>query len=255
MIPYYDDGTARIYLGDAIEVASQLPDDSIDAVITDPPYNVSERDARANTTVGRVRRRDGTYREVVKDFGEWDHGWDPNPFLAEARRVLAPSGSLVAFTSEYLLGDYLTSGLDHRCLIYWRKPNPAPAFRQRYVQAVEQIVWQTNGGRFAFNEGGYCPNVIDGIPTVTGFSTVNNGEPRLHPNQKPVALMALLVARHSHPSHSVLDPYMGSGSTLVAAKRLGRPCIGIEQDEAHCEAAARRLAQGVLDFTAETGST
>lgn len=246
--PYYDEGGITIYHGDSDEVLPLLPSTSTSLILTDPPYNVSERDKRATTTVGRLKRKDGTFRAVTKDFGEWDHGWDPTTFLAESARVLEPGGSLFSFTSEHLMGDYLASALDHRNLVYWRKPNPAPAFRQHYVRAVEMAVWQTKGGKWTFNEGGYCPNVIEGIPIVSGFSTVNNGEPRIHPTQKPVALMALLVDRHSKPGDLVLDPYMGSGTTLVAAKRLGRRSIGIEQQERYCEIAANRLAQGVLDF-------
>jgi DNA modification methylase len=221
--------------GDAVEVLSGLADGSVDLVLTDPPYNVSARGVggRANTTVGRVPRADGSMREIRRDFGEWDHGWDPLPFLEQARRVLRDGGSLVAFTSEHLFAPYLASGLDHRSLLYWRKANPAPNFRSQVVRAVEMAVWQTQGGGWTFNAGGYRPNVWDGA--------TESGEARIHPTQKPLWLMREWVELFSGPGELVVDPYAGSGTTLVAARALGRRALGVELDPTYYEAARRRL--------------
>jgi DNA modification methylase len=249
--PYFEDSDAgiTIYHGDCLDVLPGVVDGaSIPLVLTDPPYNVSKRNGRDGTTAGRLPRKDGTFRKVHRNFGDWDWDWDPTPFLSEARRLLVEGGSLVAFTSEFLISDYLASGLDHRHLIFWRKSNPVPAFTKHYVRAVEMAVWQTRGnGGWTFNEGGYHLNVYVGA-AVSGHSTVNNNEPRVHPTQKPEWLMRALVSTHSNSGDVVLDPFMGSGSTLRAAKDLGRRAIGIEMDERYCEIAAKRLSQQVLDL-------
>lgn len=252
--PYYDRDGITIYHGDCLEVLPQLA--QVDHVITDPPYNVSARGVggRANTTVGRVPRKDGTHREIVRDFGEWDHEWDPRPFLAEARRLVAPGGTLIAFTSEFLVQSYVRAGLEHRSMLYWRKTNPAPNFRKQIVRAVEQAVWQTQGGDWTFNGSGYRPNIWDG-PILNGYSVVNNDEARVHPTQKPLWLMREWIELFTDPGDLILDPFMGSGTTLRAAKDLGRRAIGIEMsneigadgvDRRYCDIAVERLRQGVL---------
>lgn len=243
--PYYHDENAgiTIYHGDALDVLPGIAEANL--VLTDPPYNVSKRNGRANTTIGKVLRKDGTHREIRRDFGAWDYEWDPAPFLREAVRMLVAGGSLVAFTSEFLFSPYLESGLDHRALLYWRKTNPAPNFRKQIVRAVEMAVWQTKGGGWTFNEGGYRPNVWEG-PILSGLTVQNTDEKRVHPNQKPLWLMRAWVELFSSPGDLIVDPFMGSGSTLRAAKDRARKAIGIEIEEKYCEIAVKRLAQEVL---------
>lgn len=245
MKPYYEQSGVTIYHGDCLDVLGSLVE--VDLFLTDPPYNVSARGVggRANTSVGRVPRKDGTMREIVRDYGDWDHDWQPQPFIGLASVLLKPSGSLVAFTSEFLVGAYLQSTLDHRGLLFWRKTNPAPSFRKQIVRAIEFAVWQTKGGGWTFNAGGYCPNVWDG-PIINGYTCENTNEQRWHPTQKPQALIAQWVALFSNPGDLVVDPFMGSGTTLAAAKRIGRRAIGIELEEKYCEIAAKRLQQEVL---------
>lgn len=253
MTPYYSDGIATIYCGDCVDVLPELG--AVDLILTDPPYNVSARGVggRANTTIGRVPRKDGTMREIVRDYGEWDHDWDPQPFMASTSTLLRDGGTLVAFTSEFLVSAYLETGLDHRGLLFWRKTNPAPSFRKQIVRAIEFAVWQTKGGGWTFNAGGYCPNVWD-VPIINGYTCQNTPEQRWHPTQKPEALIQKWIELFSNGGDLVLDPFMGSGTTLAAAKRLGRKSIGVEMNEQYCEIAAKRLAaddsiqQGALAF-------
>lgn len=253
--PYYHRAGITIYLGDSGKLLPDLEAGSIDLVFTDPPYNVSSRDQRAKTTIGRVKRKhtitgaspDGSesYREIRRDFGEWDHDWDPAPFLAESFRLLRDGGSLIAFTSEFLMEAYVRSDLDHRCLLYWHKNNPAPNFRGNYQRAVEMAVWQTKGGKWTFNTGGATHNIF-GSPILSGWRVANTSEKRVHPTQKPEAVIRAWMDVHSNPGDLVLDPYMGSGTMLRAAKDLGRRAIGIEISEEYCEAAVARLHQDAL---------
>lgn len=251
MKPYYSDSLVTIYHGDCLAVLPTIKTASIDVIATDPPYNVSSRNGRDGTTKGGLKRKDGTMREVRRDFGEWDRDWDATPFLAESCRVLSDGGSLVAFTSEFLLAPYLASGLTHKSMLYWCKSNPAPSFGRLYVRAVEMAVWQTKGAGWGFNGGGYQPNVYH-APILNGFRA-ENVEARVHPTQKPVELMMWIIGQHSRDG-VVLDPFMGSGTTIKAAKELNRRAIGIELEERYCAIAAERCCQEVLNFDAPTAA-
>lgn len=253
MTPYYSDDRVTLYLADAMDVVPLIADGSVDAVVTDPPYNVSSRNSRKSTTAGRVARNKraigstayseaGAYREVRRDFGSWDHDWEPEPFVAEAARVLRPGGSLLAFVTEWTEAAFLASGLDHRCEVYWHKPNPAPNFAGLYQRAIEVIAWQTKGGGWTFNGSGATQNYYR-FPIVDSAA-------RVHPTQKPEALMRALLATHTDPGQLILDPYMGSGTTIAAAKALGRRAVGIEADERWLEHAAIRCSQEVLGLSA-----
>lgn len=254
--PYYDQDGITIYNADCLDVLPTLDAGSVSLVLTDPPYNVSARGVggRSNTSIGAVPRKNGTMRQIIRDFGAWDYEWDARPFLSELPRLLSDGGALVAFTSEFLMQPYIDSGLDHRSLLYWRKSNPAPSFRKQIVRAIEQAVWQTKGGCWTFNAGGYRPNVWDGA-ILNGYTVENTDEKRIHPTQKPLWLMREWVELFSNPGDLILDPFMGSGSTLRAAKDLGRRAIGIEihnelgedgVDRRYVDFAVERLRQGVL---------
>jgi DNA modification methylase len=237
MEPYYSDDLVTLYHGDCREILPGLTSGSVNAVITDPPYNVTEINGRDGTTVGKVKRADGSYRQVTKNFGEWDRAFSPAELLAESARLLVERGGFLAFTSDRLLGDYIKgSPLHHMRTLVWRKTNPAPQFPGNYQSACEWIVWQGRGGPPTFNGGGAVPNVFD----------VAKPSSKMHDCQKPDGLMARLVSLHTNPGDLILDPFAGSGTTLRAAKDEGRRAIGIEVDEAHCETIASRLAQDTL---------
>lgn len=90
--PYYQDAAVTLYLGDCLDTLPELAAQSINAIITDPPYNVTDRNGRDDTTIGRVARKDGTYREVNKAFGDWDRDWQPEPFISHTERLLIGGG-------------------------------------------------------------------------------------------------------------------------------------------------------------------
>ena len=231
--PYFDDGTVTIYLGDCLEVLPQLG--PVDHVITDPPYNVSEEgsDIRHAGTGLLAQRR---------DFGEWDRsGWQPGPFMVSAFPLMRAGGSLLAFTSDRLLSAYREfEGTHPRGTLVWEKTNPPPTPRPSYVSATEWIVWlQKPGAKATWNGSGFTLNILR-YPICGGRE---RGE---HPTQKPLALFKELIDRHTDPGETILDPFMGSGTTLRAAKDLGRKAIGIEIEERYCEIAAKRMSQSVL---------
>lgn len=228
MTPYYEQDGIEIWLGDCAEVFCHLG--RFQHVITDPPYNVRAEDIALE---GRSAMK--------RDFGAWDQDWQPGPFLDRVSLMVHGGGSLLAFTSDRLLSALREApGWKPRGTLVWVKTNPAPHPRPAYVQATELIVWlQREGGAAVWNGTGYTPNVLT-------YGACSGLERTAHPTQKPEALIGELIARHTNAGDKILDPFMGSGTTLVAAKRLGRRATGIEREEKYCEIAAKRLAQGAL---------
>lgn len=226
MKPYYSEKGIEIYHGDCREILPSLP--VVDLVLTDPPYNASN---------SKATFAEKGYAAVNED---WDKGFQVASFVDLAFAALSPTGSLVSFCSYHLLGEYLAWKTPQQ-IIHWRKTNPFPAIAKVYTPSIEYAVWFVKGSPYTFNKGKAGQNIID-LPFCNG------NERWRHPTQKPLELIARLASVHSNESDLILDPFMGSGTTLRAAKDLGRKAIGIEIEEAYCEIAANRLRQEVLQF-------
>ena len=229
--PIYDRDGITIYHGDCLEVLPQL--DQVDLVLTDPPYNISEEGADIRNIGGSLAQR--------RDFGVWDRvDWSPKEFLDATITLMRPGSSVLAFTSDRLLSAYRECGLQPRGTVVWEKTNPPPTPRPSYVSATEWIVWlQKQGAKARWNSGGFTTNILR-------YPICGGEERSHHPTQKPLALIKELVGRHSDTGDLILDPFMGSGTTLRAAKDLGRRAIGIELNRDYCDIAIQRMAQGVL---------
>lgn len=208
--PYYQDDSCTIYHGDCREI---LPALSAEAVVSDPPYGMGyQHGARRG---GHRMGHDG--HRIAGDF----EPFDPAPLLALNLPTILWGGNHFA--------DRLPAS---RGWLIWDKRDGRPSNDQSDCELAWTNVMQTARTFSAYWSGG----------VRTGRE---QREGRLHVNQKPVALMAWCLG---FTEGVVLDPYMGSGSTLVAAKELGRTAIGIEIDQEHCEAAVGRLRQETLDF-------
>jgi DNA modification methylase len=228
MKPYYDHNGITIYHGDCREILPTLP--KVDLVLTDPPYNVRAEDIDLE---GRSAMR--------RDFGAWDEGWHPADFLRDSFALLREGGSVLSFTSDRLLSAFReNTQFKARGTIVWEKLNPAPHPRPAYMNATEWIVWLQKPGAAAVWNGNGCTKNILRCAVCAGNERTD------HPTQKPIALLSELIQRHSQIDELILDPFVGSGTTLVAAKNLNRRAIGIELEEKYCEIAAKRLAQEVL---------
>ncbi len=221
--PYYQDDACTIYHGDCREVLRSVSED-VDLTLTDPPYGTggwrrTGRGAGRNPAGGLVREA-------------WDDG-------AVDWLALLPSEVVMTFwpaarTGSLLAAAEATGRPKHRTL-YWRKPDPKPMFGGRTRWSVEPV-WVLSPDGF----------VLKGGDDMFERSALRRGQPEYwgHPYQKPLALLSWLLAKTE--ASTVLDPFAGSGSTLVAAKGLGKKAICIEAEEAYAEIAAKRLAQEVL---------
>lgn len=213
MKPYYQENGITIWNCDCRDVLWAVP--IPDLVLTDPPYGVGEETNRKE----KGRSKLAECNDFPPVFGD-DEPFDPSILLQFPR--------LVIFGGNY----------------FAHKLPPSPSW----------IIWDKRDG-LASNDNADCEVAwtnLGGPARVIRhlwngmIKASERDERRCHPTQKPVSLMAQIIEKATDVGASVLDPFMGSGTTLVAAKNLGRKAIGIEIEEKYCEIAAKRLAQGVL---------
>lgn len=217
MKPYYEHAGITIYLGDCREVLGDL---CADVVVTDPPYGISY-ETNWNRSVGADRPR--------------SIGGDSSALLRDAVLVAIGDTPAAIFGSWKAPVPALT-----RLRLVWEKLGSAG-------MGDLGAPWRPNTEDIYILGGGWTKR-CQRESSIIGFRALC-GEQR-HPNEKPVALLRYLIERA--PGSTVLDPFMGSGTTLVAAKNLGRKAIGIEIEERYCAIAAERLSQEVLPLTEET---
>jgi len=198
-------------LGDCLEIMKSIPDKSIDLVLTDPPYGIN---VCKNGTVG------GGNLAKVKDYGkcEWDSKIPSRDYFKEMIRI---SHNQIIFGGNYFL-EYLTNT---PCFIVWDKNNTGnfadcELAWTSFKTATRQIKYTWNG----FIQG-----------------NMKEKDYRQHPTQKPLSVMRWILEKYSENNQTILDPFMGSGTTGVACKELGRNFIGIEISEKYFKIAERRI--------------
>ncbi|MBL8577466.1 MAG: site-specific DNA-methyltransferase [Mesorhizobium sp.] len=244
-----------ILKGDCVATLDRLPEKSVDVIFADPPYNLQ--------LDGDLHRPDQSKVDAVDDH--WDQfesfaAYDAftRAWLLAARRVLKPNGTI------WVIGSYhnifrvgaIMQDLGFWILndVVWRKTNPMPNFRgRRFQNAHETMIWASRDQKakgYTFNyEAMKAAN--DDVqmrsdwlfPICTGAERLkdDNGE-KLHPTQKPEALLARIMLSSTRPGDIVLDPFFGSGTTGAVARRLGRNFVGIEREQAYIDAASERIA-------------
>lgn len=236
--PYYSDGLVTLYHGDALEVMSALPVGSIDTVFTSPPYN------RGDMTGGHANIPGG-YRVHDDQMPHADYVTWQRTVLLAAWNLLTDTGAIFYNHSPRVqngvvwLPTELNPGLPLRQIVVWDQVvgvNWSPSFFLPMYEWV--MVFAKPAFRLASRSASTAGDVWH-IRVETGKS----GRPK-HPASFPVQLPQ--TALSALAPGVVLDPFVGSGTTLVAAASLGRRAIGIELDERYCEMAAERLSQGVL---------
>lgn len=223
MTPYYQDDHVTLYHGDALEVLPSI--ESAGCVVLDPPYSMVP-----NAFAGQDDGAAGTSASPVRLLSE---------VLRQTRRVL-PDGGCAGLVCD------------------WRRLPDVSYLATLHGLRISTCVAWTRGtpGMGAMFRSAWDPMLVlsVGSPTVLDKAAVRNvihaDKPRggIHPYEKPVALWSHLLERV--PPTTVLDPFMGTGASLTAARSIGHQYIGIEVDERYCEVAANRLRQEVLGLTA-----
>ena len=246
MKPYYEQDGITIYNGDCLDVMASMADGSVDVIWSDPPYGhgnadgdlLSRRaeavgDGIASAHVAIANDRHDTMRAVVDGM------------LTHAARVLNPDcccccccccGGGPSPTFAWVASRMDRDGLAFFHSVIWDKRNPGMGWRFRRQHEMVMVAHRTKA-RLRWNADERA------VPNIMSYSPPRD---RLHPNEKPLDFVKAFLAAVSQTGDLVLDPFMGSGTTLRAAKDLGRRAIGIELDERYCEIAANRLRQGVL---------
>ena len=250
-IKYPGDFINKIICGNCLDILKQIPDGSIDLVLTDPPYGISQKNLKIDRTSiqNRSLKRSGKRsKELNYDFGEWDHFENRDELLSwteqwvkECFRVLKESGNFVSFFAKDSISHFedILSKYGHvRQTIVWHKTNPVPQiFKVGFMSSVEFLSWATKqkGAKHTFNyQLGQHHNFIE-TPICMGK------ERTPHPTQKPIKAVQWLVEYLSNEGDIVLDPFSGAGTFAVIAKSLGRNFIGIEVNPEYCQWAEERL--------------
>jgi site-specific DNA-methyltransferase (adenine-specific) len=243
MKPYYDEDGITIYHGDCFDILGDLS--GIGAVITDPPYSSGgafRGDRAMQTSTKYVNANTFAYRPEFagdnrdqRSFLAWSTMW-----FNAARNACDP-GAVVASFIDWrqlpTLSDAIQAGgWTWRGVAVWSKKYGRPT-HGRFSNACEYVCWGSYGPMEEWDS--YPPGIFEAAPP--------SGDAKDHIAQKPLSVMKW-VCRIAQPGVTVLDPFMGSGTTLRAAKDLGHKAIGIEVDERYCEIAVERLGQGVLEF-------
>lgn len=218
-----------------LDVFSDIQDNSIDLILTDPPYNISKDN---NFSTMKSANRQGI------DFGEWDKNADLLTWIDELPRIMKKGSSIIIFNSWRNLND-IAERLEHngfiiKDIIRWEKTNPMPRNRdRRYIVDYEFAIWAVEKhDKWVFNRQS---ETYDRPEIKVPIASKSEKKFGTHPTQKPVRLMEDLILRHSNEYDLILDPFMGSGSTGIACINTDRDFIGIELDENYFNIAKNRI--------------
>lgn len=242
-----------IMKGDCIDTLKSLPKGSVDLIFADPPYNLQLGGELHRPNNSLVDACDDHWDQFdsLKEYDDFTRGW-----LSAARDTLKDDGAIWVIGSYhniFRLG-YILQDLGYWILndIVWRKSNPMPNFRgKRFTNAHETLIWaaKSKDSKYRFNYDAMKSLNEDlqmrsdwFIPLCTGGERLKDSKgEKVHPTQKPEALLSRVILSSTKPGDVVLDPFFGTGTTGAVAKKLGRQWIGIEREDSYIKAAQKRI--------------
>lgn len=227
MIEIDNNFVSQHILGDCFKVLKEIPSNSVNLILTDPPYEISQKsDGMPGGCWGKPGDK-GYMKRPELDFGEWDKiPLDLSNLFDEFYRILKPSGTVICFYDVWKITKLkeASSKFNQHRLCIWQKTNPVPLnSKLNYLtNSREYFVTMVKGSRPTFHSeydaGTYRYPILHGKERVSD-----------HPTQKPVDLFKELILKHSNPDDIVLDPFCGTGTTAVACIELNRKFITIEK--------------------------
>tara|TARA_Y100001970_G_scaffold279960_1_gene388148 strand:+ start:503 stop:1576 length:1074 start_codon:yes stop_codon:yes gene_type:complete len=244
-----------ILLGNSLEILKKLPDKSVDLIFADPPYNLQLKDTlyRPDQTEVEAVTQDWDKFLSYKEYDNFTESW-----LNESKRILKTGGALWVIGSYHNILRVGTSiqnfGFWILNDIIWHKLNPMPNFRgTRFTNAHETLLWCTTSreAKYTFNYQN-LKELNDGkqmrsdwfIPICSGKERLRGkNNQRAHPTQKPESLLYRIILSSTNKGDTILDPFLGSGTSAVVAKKLQRKFIGIEQNKDYVKLSKQRLKQ------------
>jgi len=242
----------QIIQGNCIEVLAALPEKSVDLIFADPPYNLQLQQDLWRPNMTKVDAVDDDW-DRFSSFAEYDRF--TRAWLQACRRVLKDSGTLWVIGSYhniYRVGAILMN-LGYWILndVVWVKTQPMPNFRGvRFTNAHETLIWaqKEQGTRYTFNY--HAMKALNDdlqmrsdweLPLCTGKERLRDNGSKVHPAQKPEALLYRIILASSNPGDVILDPFFGTGTTGAVARKLHRHWLGIEQAADYVQAAQKRI--------------
>jgi len=220
--PYYEEDAGVIYCADCINIMKKMLDKCVDLVVTDPPYGVSYKKSGEEYMIG----------DTVNLI----------PYiLPQLRRILKRNGAIYMFTSTTKLCEILPVFQMYfklHSIIVWDKTiGQIPHHKSHYKMRYEPVLYGSTG---LHRLNGYFDDVIQ--------QPIVRGKKRCHSTQKPIETIRYFIENSTNENDIIYDGFLGSGTTAVAAKQLGRKYIGIEISEAYCKIAKQRLSQEVMNL-------
>ena len=242
----------KIINGDSLKELQKIPNETFDLIFADPPYNLQLKKELTRPDTSKVKAVNDNW-DKFKNFESYDKftfNW-----LSECRRILKKNGTI------WVIGSYhnifrvgkIIQDLDFWILndVIWNKKNPMPNFRgTRFTNAHETLIWASKNkkSKYTFNYQSMKSFNDDlqmrstwNLPICSGKERLKNNGKKVHSTQKPEALLHRIILASSNKGDFILDPFLGSGTTAVVSKKLGRYYFGVEKEKEYFEAANERI--------------
>ncbi len=242
----------KIINGDSLKELKKIPSETFDLIFADPPYNLQLKNELSRPDRSKVKAVDDKWDkfESFKSYDEFTIDW-----LTECRRILKKNGAIWIIGSYHNIFrvGYIVQDLGFWILndVIWNKNNPMPNFRgTRFTNAHETLIWASKNekSKYTFNyQSLKCLNddlqmrSTWNLPICSGKERLKSNGVKIHSTQKPESLLHRIVLASSNKDDFILDPFLGSGTTSVVSKKLGRNYFGIEKEKNYFDAANKRL--------------